>query len=336
VAANRLDQLIAEWEPRLQQSFLEAFNNVKNAAQLDQIALMLERSDVDGALRAVGLDPIQFRIFDKTFEAAYEAGGTATATALPTIIDAQGFRVRFQFSIRNPVAEQWLRAYSSNLIREIVDDQRVMIRGFLQDGLAKGLNPRTTALDLVGKIVNGQRSGGVIGLTTTQEQWAANYADELANNPAASLARLLRDKRFDKTVAKYAKSGEAIPADLRAKMLTNYRNRALMYRAETIARTETITALHQAQDEAMNQAIQSGGLKADTVTGIWHTAKPRDKRARESHTPMDRQVAKFGQPFITGNGVAIRFPGDPDAPIEETANCRCWRELRVDFLSGIK
>ncbi|WP_029581942.1 phage minor head protein [Bradyrhizobium sp. URHD0069] len=334
MAANRFDQLIDAWEPHLRQSFLEAFNEVRNAAQIDQIARMLERGDIGGALRAVGLDPIQFRVFDKAFESAYEAGGSATSTALPVVKDAQGFRVRFQFSIRNPIAENWLRQYSSNMIREIVDDQRNMIRGFLQDGLSKGLNPRTTALDLVGRIgANGQRQGGVIGLTESQEQWARNYAEELANNPASSLTRTLRDARFDRAVAKAVRDKEPIPADLRAKMVAAYRNRALRYRAETIARSETIRALHQAQHDAIDQAIKSGALKADTVTMVWRSA--HDKRVRDAHRELNGSRIRYGGVFQSSLG-PIRFPGDPNASVANTISCRCFLEPSVDFLSGIK
>jgi hypothetical protein len=334
VAANSWEGLLDTWEPRLKQSFLEAFNEVKNGAQIDQIARMLDRGDVDGALRAVGLDPTQFRIFEKAFEAAYEAGGAATSTSLPITRDAQGFRVKFQFSIRNPIAEQWLKQYSSNLIREIVDDQKNMIRGFLQDGLSKGLNPKTTALDLVGRIgANGQRSGGVIGLTTSQEQWVRNYAEELASDPAASLSRALRDKRFDRAVTKAVKEEKPLDDALRAKMEAAYRNRALRLRAETIARSETITALHQAQSDALDQAIQSGGLKADTVTMVWHSA--HDKRVREAHRELDGQKIKRGGVFASSLG-PIRFPGDPQASAANTINCRCFMEPSVDFLAGIK
>jgi len=49
----------------------------------------------------------------------------------------------------------------------------------------------------------------------------------------------------------------------------------------------------------------------------------RDAKVRSSHAILDGQSTDLGTPFITYAGNAIRFPGDPLAPIEETANCRC-------------
>lgn len=335
MAANRFDQLITEWEARLQRAFLDAIYLIRDQAQIDNIARMLDRGDVDGALRAVGLDPSQFRAFDSAFARAYEAGGVATTTGLPTLRAADGLRVRFQFNIRNPQAENWLTNYSGNLIRNIFDDQKQMIRDVLTRGMRAGINPRSVALDLVGRIgANGQRQGGLIGLTQTQEEWVRNYEAELAStNPVAAMARALRDKRFDRTLVKYADLGQPIPADLRATMVASYRNRALRLRAETIARKEAITALHTAQDEAMRQAV-AGGLDSTTVTYVWRTA--HDKRVRDTHKTMDGQVRPYGQDFTTGAGVALAYPGDPSGPAAETINCRCFREPKVDFLAGIK
>lgn len=335
MAANNFEQLIGEWETRLQRAFLAAVYLIRDQAQIDNIAKMLDRGDVDGALRAVGLDPSQFRAFDSALAQAYEAGGTATVAGLPILRAADGLRLRFQFNIRNPQAEGWLTTYSGNLIRDIFDDQKQMIRDVLARGMKAGANPKSVALDLVGRIgPNGHRQGGLIGLTQSQEQWVQNYADELAsNNPAASLTRVLRDKRFDKTVRKYAEMGQPVPAPLRATMEASYRNRALRLRAETIARKESITALHAAQDEAMRQAVAKG-LDSTTVTYVWRTA--HDKRVRDTHKTMDGQVRPYGEDFVTGAGVALAYPGDPSGPAAEVLNCRCFREPRVDFLAGIK
>jgi uncharacterized protein with gpF-like domain len=104
-------------------------------------------------------------------------------------------------------------------------------------------------------------------------------------------------------------------------------------RADTIARSETITALHQAQSDALDQAVQSGALKADNVTMIWRSA--HDKRVREAHRELDGQRIKKGGVFQSSLG-PIRFPGDPSAVAGNRINCRCFMEPVVDFLAGIK
>ncbi len=241
----------------------------------------------------------------------------------------------FQFNVRNPQAEAWISQFSSNAVTEILDDQRTMIREYLRAGLEKGNNPRTVALDIVGRIgPNGTRQGGAIGLTSSQAQWVRNYADELASdNPQQALVRLLRDKRFDKTILKAADSGEPLSADQIQLMVQAYTNRALRYRAENIARTEAMSALHESQNQAIEQAVASGAIQSSAVTYIWNTAE--DSRVRDSHEAMDKQRVSRGESFITGNGIPLRYPGDPEGPPEEIINCRCWREPDVDFLAGV-
>ena len=229
-----------------------------------------------------------------------------------------GFRVVFQFNIRNPKAEAWLADYSSSLVKQIIDDQRNMIRQNLTRAMAAGTNPRTAALDLVGRIgASGNREGGVIGLTTSQEQWVQNYTDDLASDtPDAALTRTLRDARFDSTVQNAADSGEPLTADQIDNMATAYKNRALMYRAETIARTEMQTSLHEAQQQSMQQAVDSGVIKAGTVVGIWRTAE--DDLVRNSHVALDGETAALGQPFVSGYGNLLYYPGDPfRAPLKK-------------------
>lgn len=334
--ANRFDQLIDAFDPILRKAFLDSIYQLRNAAQVDQIARMLEKGDVEGALRAVGLDPVAFRPFDRAITQAFEAGGNATASLIPVQRLADGFRVVVQFNIRNPAAERWLNERSSNQIAQILSDQRNMIRDYLVKGLSLGNNPRTTALDLVGHVgASGRREGGVIGLTSSQEGWVRAYRDELtSDNPKAALVRTLRDKRFDRAVLKAAQSDEPIDADLIDSMVTAYKNRALRYRAEGIARTESLASLHESQQQAIEQAVESGAVSQAAVTFVWRTA--HDARVRDSHVVMDGQTVAMGEKFVSGDGNELEFPGDPSAPPEEVINCRCWREPSVDFLAGIQ
>lgn len=335
--ANSWESLLDGWEKKLQQAFQESIYQIRNQAQIDKIARMLERGDVDGAVRAVGLDPAQFRGFDKAIADAFESGGNATARSLPVTLSSSGLRAVFHFNVRNVQAETWLREYSGTLIKDIMDDQRTMIRNAMETGMKRGANPRTTALELVGRVsrATGHREGGMIGLTDSQAQWVQNYADELASDdPLKALARELRDKRFDKTVIRAQREGRALTTSEIEPMVNAYRTRALRLRAESIARKETITAMHVAQEMAMQQAMASGKVNATDVTYVWRTA--HDKRVRDSHRVMDGQVRKQGQDFITGSGAHLRFPGDPYGPAAETINCRCVRIPRVDYLAGIK
>lgn len=138
MAVNRFDHLIDQFEPQLRRAFLDAVYAMRNRADIAQITAMLERRDIEGALKAVGLDPAAFRLFDKGFANAFEAGALATETLIPVIRGADGFRTVFQFNIRNPAAERWLRTYSSTLVRDILDDQRTMIREPAHHGARSG------------------------------------------------------------------------------------------------------------------------------------------------------------------------------------------------------
>lgn len=335
MARVRLDKLIDTYDPILRKAFLDAIRKVTGQAQIEQITRMIEAGNVDAAMRAIGLDPVNFRPFDQALTQAFEAGGNATAAGFPLLGAPGGLRVVFQFNIRNPAAETWLRNYSGTLITEIIDDQRNMARSFLEKGLAAGNNPRTTALDLVGRIdAAGNRSGGFIGLTNSQSQWVQNYADTLASDsPTDALAYTLRDKRFDGMVKRAAANDEFLTGDQIDNMTTAYRNRALRYRAEAIARTESMAALHEAQQQAMEQAVESGAVAQENVTFIWNTAE--DNRVRDAHQTMDGQEVAMGEMFTDGDGNQLEYPGDPNAPPETTINCRCWRSPSINFYAGL-
>ncbi|MFE1598188.1 phage minor head protein [Methylobacterium sp. ID0610] len=334
--ATALAALIETWAPQLQRAFLVAIADIADRAQIGVITAMIARGDIESAVTAVGLDPVAFRVLDAATAQAFEAGGNATVDGFPPARGPDGHRLRIRFDVRNPSAEDWLRDHSSRKVTEIVEDQRTMIRAALTAGMVAGRNPRDVALDLVGRIdpATKKRTGGTLGLTAHQEEWARRYADQLARLDPAALTRQLRDKRFDGAVKKAIAAGKPLGGEQIAKMLTAYRNRALRYRAETIGRTEAMAALHQSQDEATQQAINRGQINPVHVEEIWHATI--DGRVRDTHRAMNGQRVRRGQPFVSPSGARLRYPGDPQAPAGETVNCRCWVEVRVDFLAGVR
>jgi hypothetical protein len=336
--------LIEYWDPRLKSAFLSAIRDVRDTSQVEQITQAVNRGDIEDALRSVNLNPANFRVFDKAMLNAFEAGGNATASGLPRGGVPGGLRTIFQFDVRHPPTDSWLRDYTGRLITEITEGQREMVRQTIGRAIETGINPRTAALDLVGRITpSGTREGGLIGLTSSQTDWVEGYASDLRDRPEVVIphkwndimvpGRKLRDRRFDNIVREAIETGEPIPEEKIEKMVASYKNRALTYRAETISRTESMALLHESQQKAMEQAVETGFLDSTNVTFIWRTA--RDYRVRDSHAAMEGQQVKWGEPFITGAGNSLDYPGDPDGPPEEIINCRCWREPKVDFLAGV-
>ena len=44
---------------------------------------------------------------------------------------------------------------------------------------------------------------------------------------------------------------------------------------------------------------------------------------------MGGQLRRRGVPFRSGNGNALRYPGDPQAPASDVIQCRCRRAVRI-------
>lgn len=63
------------------------------------------------------------------------------------------------------------------------------------------------------------------------------------------------------------------------------------------------------------------------VKRVWRTMK--DEKVRPTHRSAFGQRRSATNPFRVGQA-SLMFPGDPTGPIEETANCRCWIEVKIE------
>jgi uncharacterized protein with gpF-like domain len=111
-----------------------------------------------------------------------------------------------------------------------------------------------------------------------------------------------------------------------------YKDRLLEYRGDVIARTETLAALQAGKQEAFEQLIDSGKVRADQVTKVWQATG--DSRTRDSHAAMNGQTVKLRQAFTTPLGFQMMHPHDNSlgAPASETIQCRCYVEMKVKYL----
>jgi hypothetical protein len=198
--------------------------------------------------------------------------------------------------------------------------------------MADGRGPRSVALDLVGRIdpVSKSRVGGAIGLTESQSEWAINARKELEDLNPNYLTRKLRDKRLDGAFKKAIKSGEAMPEKQIDAAVSRLQARTLRYRGENISRTEALSALSQGQNTAIQQAIDTSELDAETMK-FWDSSG--DSRTRPDHVAAENNYPDgipFDQSFNVG-GTMMRWPRDPAGGAKNVINCRCKLKTRVNF-----
>lgn len=98
--------------------------------------------------------------------------------------------------------------------------------------------------------------------------------------------------------------------------------------AEALAKTTTPTSpVDNAQVERVTTWVATYTANAATAATlepdekvVWTSMRDGDVRA--THRAADGQVRTVGTTFDVG-GAALRFPGDPDGPLEEVLGCRC-------------
>ena len=244
-----------------------------------------------------------------------------------------------RFDGRNPRAEEWLRQTSSRLVTEIIEDQRQALRGVLRDGMQEGRNPRTVALEIVGRVnrATGKREGGLLGLTSGQMEWVQNARADLSSGDPARLRNYLgrkaRDARFDRTVRKGIDAGKIAAADV-TRIVEAYERKLLKYRGDTIGRTEALRSINASKHEGLLQVVENGKVRADQITRVWDSSGA-DGRTRDTHLAMEGQKVALNEPFVTPTGFRLMYPGDTSlgAPASETIQCRCVTQVRIDFLA---
>jgi uncharacterized protein with gpF-like domain len=154
---------------------------------------------------------------------------------------------------------------------------------------------RVAAKELLGfnfNLVNPE----VVSAAVRRASTLADYVGETsANRISEAVARGLREGSTD------------IAQEIRDRA---FDEDTTLWRAEMIARTETIGALNEGEYVS---ALESGVF----ATKTWMTQG--DDRVRESHAELDGVEIPLDEVFDNG----LMFPGDQDGDPEEVINCRC-------------
>ncbi|MBY5465284.1 phage minor head protein [Rhizobium leguminosarum] len=335
---QQLLELVDKLSPTLEKAFLDAIDDIKSEIVLREVVAKLEARDVEGAIQALHIDPAAFRPLSEAMRQAYDGGGLLTSQNMPRLADAFGNRIVFRWDVSNQGAEANIRNLSSTMITNISEQTVEAARQTIVEAYSQGAGPNKIALDLVGRksATNGKREGGIIGLNVPQTELIERTRINLISGDPALMRKYLtlktRDKRLDKAVQRAIAAGKPLDKETLDKVLMRLRDRNLRLRGETIARTETVTAVMSSKHEAFHQALSKSGRDASLVTRKWRSAG--DRKVRHTHEVLNGQeVRGMDLAFQSPSGALLRYPGDTSlgAGASEVVGCRCDVEYNFDF-----
>ena len=363
---NFLRLLDQTW-PGVQSEFVAAMRQARAGVDMKALEAAIARGDVDAAFRALRFDAADLFKTDTAITAALAAGGNYQMGAFQhaTRRAPIASRVVQSFGGRNMRAERIARDLGSRLVTEVIDDTRVMIAQTIRAGLEAGAGPLRTALDIGGRVVNGTRQGGLVGLHSTQAEHVQTMRAALSSQNGVGVVRIVtdpvtgasrpvkafwigndgtlkstltaRNKQSDAAIFRAIRDGTTLPQTAIDRAAQGYSNNLLRQRGETIARTETMKALSAGRHEAVAQLIEdpNNDVRAEDKKGKWDATG--DAKTRPTHAAADGQVVAYGEPFIVG-GFSLMFPLDSSmgAPASEIVNCRCYEEIIIDFFARLE
>lgn len=309
---ERIERLLKQQEKRIRDAFTEYLTSVRSSAVLRQVREVLEAGDV---ARAMSVLDSYIATLAAVIPATIVDVGRQEVEAMRAMFRRARPTASISFDPGNPRAAELMRASRLEFITNFTNSQRNAVREALQDALERGLSP----------IQSAAAYRDAIGLTEGQMQWVRRYRRALESGDAEELRRALnrdlRDRRFDRSLEAAMDGRRNLAQDQIDRMVTRYQERALVYRSEVISRTEGLRAVSVARDEALTQAMDQAGIEPERVVQEW--VATRDGRTRDTHSAMNGQQRRRGEPFESPSGVTLRYPGDPQAPAAEVISCRC-------------
>lgn len=185
---------------------------------------------------------------------------------------------------------------SLDLVTGIGEAQKVTVERVMRHAVMEGMNPNDTA-----KLI-----ADLVPLTERQAQAVINYRQALKHGVVALPA--LRDRRTDAMVER------GVPAERVEPLVSAYAERLRLYRARTIARTESLRAANLSQHETIRQAVKAGRMPA--LSKKWLVAF--DERTCDICNTIASWSAggiALDDEFPTPDGSVLVPPAHP--------NCRC-------------
>lgn len=206
-----------------------------------------------------------------------------------------------------------LEEQNLNSFPELNDEQREEIKIALTSGIITGNNPKNSA----------RRFRDCLMINVEQESDIAAYRQFLIELNPKSIDVKFRDRRYDRTVSNAIKRKIPLSSEYVEKLVAHYRQRLLQYYSESIARTESLKAIHMGEYNGLLAALLSGKITAN-VKRLWRAGPGINCREAEHDLIpiLNPNGVKINESFITKLGL-LRFPLDPLGVKGDIINCTC-------------
>lgn len=300
----RWDKLMAlaarKLEPSVRRAFIEAVGKIKSDIKLAE----LERYLADGQIAAAE----QTAAYEGSLGGLKSAVQQSLLTAAAEELQNASEVIRSSFSLDhfNPKVVEYAQQHSARLVQQVSRETRENITEAVTEALKVGQHPRETAREI----------RDMIGLTKEQRAAVRNYRKALKSGDLNALKNALRDKRSDAKLVRTFLADKRITRDEIDRLVDRYTQRWINFRAETIARTESIRSLAAGNRLAWNQIADSGFFAEGDLYRRWFVAP--DERVCEWCAPIPR-MNKDGVPL---NGYFDTPKGQmQDPPVHP--RCRC-------------
>lgn len=228
---------------------------------------------------------------------------TNSGRAVISLLPSAAITGPLTFSLVLPSVSNYVNSYVATRVREISETSQQAIRAAINEAVVTGRNPKQIA----------RTFRASVGLTHAQEMTVQRFKRALEAGDMGYVKGL--------TLAPKVDDIDSLSTAQVDKLVERYRLRASQSRAETIARTEGLTALSVGQDLAIRSGQLTGAISNELMKK-WEYAK--DDRTRVSHIETGELNGwiPINQPFVTPLG-PLMFPRDPSGTAANVINCRC-------------
>jgi len=318
-------------ERHLAKDLREAFRHLRNRVPVAEIARLIRHGHLAGVADAAGLGHFG-EVLKEPFQRLGEVWNKAADIGADRInrdFKRAGKRVRyrprvakaigdgFDFDLLDEETQAALREAQDDLIAQLDSAARDVIEAAITNGVNAGDTPEEIAAAI----------RDTISLTDRQAQAVTNYRLLLEDLDSGALNRALRNIEYDAAVEDAIDSGEFLSADAIDRMVEDYADNFLDFRADTIARTESLRAANQGLRDGYRQAADRGVFPAEAVTRHWQIAT--DERV----CPVCQSVAERNP---DGVGLDEDFESEDgpqdDPPIHPRCRCTVEYITNLDML----